>query len=514
MSTPFDGSWNGGTGIIGSQADTLTLQMPGRPSAAGVAVNVGAPVIYADFTDDAPFTGVLSADGQKILWSNTTVWTRDNGNGSAPKVADGFFGASGSNAAAVQAVQAAIAAANPQGNGVNFGPFSALVVPTSFFSPIWASERGDTPATFCQFQGFPGQAWLPLGDIVATGGAALPSGVLFFAAGSDPTAVANPVGFNSVANDGGSKNPNDLVYWAPVAPDGYTAVGLCFTNSAKTPPNPANYWCVKTTYLQFVGVSTAWSDSGQGWDDDGNLWAPSFSANPEVAPQGQMLILPSTLLSAQAGQPAFALVGQLATLDVAPFPTPDPVYVPGTTQQGDTTDFGLGNVVVVPFTAIPGDPIPNQPTQSPFYYVASEPFWLCTATLPTSAGGTQDLTKTTGVSETDAQTFQQTTSMSVSCEFGAAYGGFSAKVSASLSDTLQLGTSHSSTSSTEDTDTVHLVFPIQPITSVWQSQNLIQVFRADGTPLAAVTYADGDLRFEPSGATPATLALRAALARR
>jgi hypothetical protein len=82
MSTPFDGSWNCGTAIINSQSELVTIEMPGsgRPSASGSAVTVGAPVIYADFTDDAPFTGVLSADKGKILWSNATIWTRDYGN--------------------------------------------------------------------------------------------------------------------------------------------------------------------------------------------------------------------------------------------------------------------------------------------------------------------------------------------------------------------------------------------------------------------------------------------------
>lgn len=79
MSTPFDGSWNGGSAVITSQGAALTIAMPGtrRPSASGAAVTVGSPVIYADYTDDAPYTGVLSVDSSKILWSNTTVWTRD-----------------------------------------------------------------------------------------------------------------------------------------------------------------------------------------------------------------------------------------------------------------------------------------------------------------------------------------------------------------------------------------------------------------------------------------------------
>ncbi|HEX6036631.1 hypothetical protein [Longimicrobium sp.] len=79
MSTPFDGSWNSGSARISSQADLVTIQMPGsgRPDASGSAATVGGPVIYANFRDDAPFTGVLSTDGRQILWSNTTVWTRD-----------------------------------------------------------------------------------------------------------------------------------------------------------------------------------------------------------------------------------------------------------------------------------------------------------------------------------------------------------------------------------------------------------------------------------------------------
>jgi len=49
--------------------------------------------------------------------------------------------------------------------------------------------------------------------------------------------------------------------------------------------------------------------------------------------------------------------------------------------------------------------------------------------VSTASGGTKDWEKATWVSETDATSFQQTT-MALSCEFGAAYGGFAAKVSA------------------------------------------------------------------------------------
>ncbi|HEU0012813.1 MAG TPA: hypothetical protein VFQ45_03980 [Longimicrobium sp.] len=88
MSTPFDGSWTdlSDTRItITSEADILTVVYSnGRGPFPGVSVTIGSPVIYVDFTDERPFTGVLTVEsnrepvpGSKILWSNGTVWTRN-----------------------------------------------------------------------------------------------------------------------------------------------------------------------------------------------------------------------------------------------------------------------------------------------------------------------------------------------------------------------------------------------------------------------------------------------------
>jgi hypothetical protein len=519
MSTPFDGSWNDGTATIDSQSELVTIQMPGsgRPSANGSAVTVGAPVIYADFTDDAPFTGVLSADGQKILWSNTTVWTRDDGNGNAASRTDGFAVAPAQNAAAVQAVKAAITAANLGANGVNFGAFSALVVPTAGnFSDIY-DGGGDTSLTFYQYQGTAPSPWLPLGDIVGVPAGNLAPGILFFAPGSDPNAFAHPTGFTWLLDDSGSGDHRNVVYWGPVAPAGYVSLGICFTNSGDVAPNPANYWCVKQSYVLEVSSTTVWNDYHAHWHNNGNLLAPCFTASsPEIAPLGGILILPPTVGSAQAGFAPYALVGTQATLGVTPIPVPEPVYVDGITDIGDTTDCGLrGTVAVVPYTAVPADNLFQQALASPFYYVATEPCWQCTMIQPTPQGGSVSVQETIGVSQTDAASFAQTTSMTVGAEFGAAYGGVSVGASVSMTDELRLETSTSATQSTEVTTTVTLNFPTQPITSVWQSQSLIQVFRSDGSPLSAVVYEDGfhNVRFEPTGMSPQRLALQAALAR-
>lgn len=76
----FAGSWkdqSGVTATIDEKENNATVKMSnGRGSFAGFEVDLYAPVISVNFTDDKPFTGVLSQDKAKIFWSNGTVWSR------------------------------------------------------------------------------------------------------------------------------------------------------------------------------------------------------------------------------------------------------------------------------------------------------------------------------------------------------------------------------------------------------------------------------------------------------
>lgn len=87
MSQAFDGRWvdeNGTEITITSHDDFVSVQYAGgRGPFTGVAVTIGFSVIYVDFTDDRPYTGVLTVNskrspeyGEKILWNNETVWRR------------------------------------------------------------------------------------------------------------------------------------------------------------------------------------------------------------------------------------------------------------------------------------------------------------------------------------------------------------------------------------------------------------------------------------------------------
>lgn len=421
------------------------------------------------------------------------------------------------NAAAVQAVQAAIVTAGSGKSEVAFGAFKAMMVPSAVFTDIY-SEDGKK-VSFYRYDGKGPAGFRPLGDIASLDKA---SGVLFFAVGSDASVFASPVGFQKILGSGdsgarertGERGADDVTYWTPLAPDGYVAVGICFTNGET--PVAGNYWCVKQSYVQEVSQKSVWRDTQTTWSSKGDLMAPCFTAGqPEIAPTAGILVLPPTLLSLSAGIPGYALVGTQATLAVTAIPAPKPVYVQGLTVEGDVTACGLGStVVVVPFTAVTVDAEQSlkQAMDSPFYYVASEPFWSCKC-VQSGPGGTAAVNETVGVRPADAAEFAKATSMTVGARFGAAYGGVSAGVSVSMTEALGLKTSQSGKDGPEVTVPAALNLPEQKTTSVWQKQTQIQVFRSDGTVLGTVSYQNGfdDVRMQPSGITPARLALQRSL---
>ena len=75
----FAGTWtdHNGDKITVQESSNIITSLKysnGRGPFLGSEVDLYAPVISVNFTDDKPFTGVLA--GQQIQWSNGTVWTK------------------------------------------------------------------------------------------------------------------------------------------------------------------------------------------------------------------------------------------------------------------------------------------------------------------------------------------------------------------------------------------------------------------------------------------------------
>jgi hypothetical protein len=407
-----------------------------------------------------------------------------------------------SGSAAANAIKNAIRSADHKMRGVVFNPFHVIVA-SGRFSNIWNNDRGDNAVTFFQFTG--GGDFLPLGDMampVCFDSRAVPTApgaqMLFGRAGGSD-ALANPLGFERVLDDSGSKNGRDLAYWRMKPPAGYVALGICFTNGGE--PARENYWCVKETCTRIVSRTDFWSDSGQRWHSNGNLQTPAFGDPSPAVPDGSMLLIPPTFLSGQDRdkETAYALAVEGANLELA-IPAPEPVFNPSI-GDGDTTAAGVLSVKVVPYTAVTGDQnYPNQSINSPFYYVAAQPYWYCKEVVPTPGGGSVTRTTTIGTSETQSQKMMHGTSLTLSASVGVEYGAGSASVSTSFTEEFQLTTESSATHSSEVTASETIQFVPQPITWIWEHRLRVSVYRADQTQVASAAYANRNRRFVPPGA--------------
>ena len=204
---------------------------------------------------------------------------------------------------AVQEIVNASNALNPQ-DGVTFGPFTVKYM-SGAFENVWnsADYKHGTPITFYQSNGA-GGAFLPLGDVALIGQTLnpdpLPGQQLLFAPSpSDPSALQHPTGFTVVVSDHGSGNYRDLNYYAMQPPPNYVAVGLAFGYN----PDPNHYWCVRSDLVRNVSSQHVWSDAGQGWQDNGDLYQAAT----------QMYFAPPTYVNG----PAYVLVIEQADLQFA-----------------------------------------------------------------------------------------------------------------------------------------------------------------------------------------------------
>lgn len=429
------------------------------------------------------------------------------------------------DAKATDAIMKALAAAAKDPsyptNIANFGAFKMRIAAQSQFDAIWhtgvmggleATQPRGNPITFYKYTGGSGQ-FLPLGDVVSCQSAdafrqnsgkpvPFPNGGVMVFGGSQ--IFVHPTGFTRIADDSGSGNPHDIVYYRMNPPRGFVALGICFTNGDL--PDPNNYWCVADDYVRAVGSVSVWSDTDAHWTScNGSLHAPSFDQQTPSPDSNEILILPPTYLSDQdsANERGYALVGQQAMLPVSAFDPPDPPS-DTTIMSGATTTYGLGPVAIVPYTAVPADAWyanGQQAIFSPIYFIASEPYWKCTRTLPSSAGGMIEVNTTIGVSDTQASAFTQSTSMTIGCSVGAGFGGLSAQISASYTQAFQLSTSQSATQSSSTTTQTQVNFPKQANTWIWDRQTQIAIFRTDGSLVSTASYGCADRRFVPPGAT-------------
>ena len=229
--------------------------------------------------------------------------------------------------------------------------------------------------------------FLPLGDIAINAhdrSVDREGGLLF--SSTKAGVLAHPVRFEYILGDSGSGNSNDILYYLPIPPDGYSALGICFRNDGD--PDVNNYWCVRNDYLRDIGKADYWSDKNQNWkNSNGNLYRPVLTQDQLNDSSEEVLIVPTTFFSAEkTSQRANAIVARQLYLPVAKLSTIKPTF-DADLGDGASTPFGLDKVAVLPYTAIADKNFSAKPNDSPFYYLACEPFYRCVESVQRKISG-------------------------------------------------------------------------------------------------------------------------------
>jgi Insecticidal Crystal Toxin, P42 len=148
-----------------------------------------------------------------------------------------------------------------------------------------------------------------------------------------------------------------------------------------------------------------------------------------------------------------------------------------------------------PVQSAPNDPLYSQARNSPFYFIAGQPFWRCMYTMSTAKGGSREISYTAGTSESQSNEFKKSTSMEVSAEVGVVFAGVNAKASASDTSAFELTTNNTKQNSTHFTDTKKFDVPEQDVTRFWQLVRRVSVCRFSGELCKSIECMSGDIRY-------------------
>ena len=389
-----------------------------------------------------------------------------------------------------QAVYAAIQDADYATHGAPFDPLLIKFAAASDFINGWASKgwasHGARAMRFFQYPS-PESAeddFRPLGDfaLAGQGDASRVPVMLVAPVPGREDKLAHPIGFDWILSDKGSGNANDVHYYWPVPPPGFQSLGICVGFNGAS-PNPDNYWCVSNDILQDVPERSYWSDAGSRWKKNGSLDIADLTNVPS---NDKLMLAPTTFLSVyQGGSRARCLVLDKLLLPGAHFAGPDPVYEEG--SQGRETAPGLASVAVVPCSVVTDSSSASGPKSSPFYYLSSEPYWYCFKGMPSPEGSTYTETVMVGTSSQKSQGFQNTTSLTVGAEVGVEADAFSASMSVSYTQEMQVSAETTEEHRTEVTRSVELNLPKARSVYLWQAYTNIVAYRTQGSTVTGPT---------------------------
>lgn len=303
-------------------------------------------------------------------------------------------------------------------------------------------------------------------------------------------ALAAPTGWTFIWNDKGSGANDDGSCWRPIAPEGYVALGDVFV-AGYNPPSGQQVMCVakELVYEGRIG-NLIWDDAGSGADRDFGAWQIEAGRAFLDTPDGVFAVNSFVGRDSHAKPDSSAVAWNL----LLPLPTfeaggPEKPVLKSRTKPPAHTTPVVDRIVTVPFTAV----VDNDKTlqwrveNSPFYTVERSVDYALVLFIDNTTKTQQSASTaiTTGVSRESSETFSITTGITVSYESGIDAGGFSTKVTASLSIELGYSSTTAVTQFRSETDEAILVAAPDHAAALWTESDSLRVRRADGGAVGA-----------------------------
>lgn len=323
--------------------------------------------------------------------------------------------------------------------------------------------------------------------------------------------LAPPVRWEYVWDDSGSGADDDGSCWRPVPPEGYVALGDVFVTGHSAPTGTQVMCVAKELVFEGKVGARIWTDNGSGADRDFGAWQVEVSRTFLDTPDG-IFAVNSFAGTATHAQPQSSPVAWSLRLPLPTLEAEGPVKPTLTSRNRPPahTNPVVDRVVTVPFTAVADSDktLEWKVANSPFYNVERSVQFdlLMFIDNDTNTAQSQGTEVTTGVTKEQSQTFSITTGITVSYESGIDAGGFSSKVSASLSIELGYSTTTSISQFRSETDQATLIAAPRHAAALWTEANTLRVFRADGSPVgpalgfqtADTAYVLSEFDFGPS----------------
>ena len=254
---------------------------------------------------------------------------------------------------------------------------------------------------------------------------------------SGSTALAAPTDYQQIWNDSGSGGDEDGSFWRPIPPPGYVACGVV-AQYGYSKPGLDEVRCVRSDLVANGKVGDwIWDDSGSGANADFGSWEIECPDAQNSA--GKAYLKAGTFIgtnshTAPASHPALYVLNVHLPLvaDV-----PEASYVPSLDSADEPelyTEAFLAKIVAVPFALVYDNSytLHQRVRDFPIYRVKREEFYEKAYFYNNIQGSTSifhTVTTTTGISQTDSETYSHSVGISISATAGCDLIGGSVTVS-------------------------------------------------------------------------------------